>query len=309
MANAPKENTPEMDPLQKMLGPSDIEAFVDKYKVQLLLGFVGVIALIALAFVLKASGEERRTEIANAFTAATTIEELDKVASEYNGTVAGGNALIRKAALLEEEGKKDEVQSTLGGFLTTYPNHPRKDQVLLILGRLAESEEKWSLARSYYQQVDLDSEAIGYAKLHLGDILMQEGKYEEAETYYGNIYSELTGTDYFNDLQSRKDMASKKVAMQKNPVMPMLPEPQPTAEEKKPAAEEGKKSAEEAASTETPKPEAEPKAEETAEDAKPAAETTAEEAKPEAPKTEEAPAEEAKPEAEAPAPTPAPENS
>jgi len=309
MAKAPQEETPEVDPLQQALGPSDVEAFVDKYKIQLLLGFIGIIVVISLAFILQATNLERQTELAHAFTSAETIEELETVATKYKGTVAAGNALIRKAALLEEEGKRDDAQSTLVGFITNYPDHPRKDQALLVLGRLAEGEEKWGLARSYYQQVDLDSEVIGYAKLHLGDILMQEGKYEEAETYYKNIQSELTGTDWFVDLRSRIDMAGKKVKAAKNPVMPMMPEPAPEAaaaeesakpEPAKPAEmEEAAKPAEgeEAAKPEEAATEAKPEPE--SEAAKPEAEAEGESA--DAQPDEEAASEEAE--------APAPENS
>lgn len=210
MAESTNPHSTEKDPLQQMLGPSQVEEFVDKHKVQLLLGLVGLIALVSIAMVVQANAESRQIAEAQAFSSASSVSEFDAVANEYKGSVVGGNALIRKAALLEEDGKTEEAQTVLEGFLDTYPDHPQKGHVLTVLGRMAENREDWAKAQGYYSQIPEDSAFIGFAKIHEGDIMMQKGEYEAAKQHYQMILTEIPGDAWFTDLQNRIELAEKR---------------------------------------------------------------------------------------------------
>ena len=203
------------DPLSQALGPSDIEKFVEEHKVKLILGFLAIVTAIVVFFVSIGAREKAQTEAAQKYSKADTVDDYAVVESEFAGTVPGGNALIRQADLLEEEGKLDDAVKKLRKFLDDYGDHPRKDQVLIALGRIAQDRGELDDARAYYDQVASASPLYDLARINLGDLLILGGDYVEANAIYQDILlkKRTDSREFFGDLQMRLDLVERQLAL------------------------------------------------------------------------------------------------
>lgn len=205
MAEKPSTTTnPEPnDPLAKALGPSEIEAFLDKNKSRLILGLGTLIVVAVGTIIIISQREASRLQAAHSFTSATTLAELNQVIDREAGNVDGGNALLRKAALLEAEGKKEEARATLIQFRNQYADHPRFAQALVILGQQAENGNDRTKARDFYQQVPGTSDMAPLARMRLADLMFQEGRLAEAREAYSEIEREFSENPWASQLQDR----------------------------------------------------------------------------------------------------------
>ncbi|MEM0970832.1 MAG: tetratricopeptide repeat protein, partial [Verrucomicrobiota bacterium] len=126
-----------------------MEKFVQDNKFFLLLA-LGVIALSAVGVILiGANREGHRQESAWAFTGAETVEDYDQIISDFPKSIVGGNAMLRKAAILQDDGDVDEARIVLIDFLDSFPNHPLLDQGLLSLGSLFQEDGEAEKAKGY----------------------------------------------------------------------------------------------------------------------------------------------------------------
>lgn len=225
---SPTTNPEQNDPLAKALGPSDIEIFLEQNKGRLLLA-LGTLIVVAVGTIIVVSQREAsRLQAAQSFTSATTLAELNQVIDRESGNVDGGNALLRKAALLEAEGKKEEARTALIEFRNRYPEHPLLAQALVVLGQMAENGGDRGKARDFYQQVPATSGMAPLARMRLADLMFQEGRLAEAREAYSEVEREFSENPWASQLQDR----IKEVNLQLNkPEWPQVtlekPEPPP----------------------------------------------------------------------------------
>jgi len=240
MADAPSSPTapPESDPLSEALAPSRVESFLEDYKLQLAIGF-GALIVIGLSVIIVSSNRaQRQQEAAQAFTAAETIEDLNAVIARFSGNLAAGNAMLRKAALLEDDGKPAEARTTLLEFRDRFPNHPRLGQALFTLGRMAEEEGELGRARDYYQQAAEHDAVAPLARMHIGDLAMQEGNLEEARETYMEVEREFSENAWSSVLQDRLTEVNQRLDEPGWPEVVPAPEPAAENQESAPAAPE-----------------------------------------------------------------------
>jgi predicted negative regulator of RcsB-dependent stress response len=117
-------------------------------------------------------------------TKAKTPEDCDLVIQHHPGTVAAGNALLTKAALLWNQNKKDSAVETLRKFERENVDHPLFAQALLSLASRLDSMGKTADAEPIYQRLRKDFPNSGtdsVAQLRLVDNLLAAGKTEEAK--------------------------------------------------------------------------------------------------------------------------------
>ena len=175
------------DPLAQALGPSTMEKFVEENKKLLLIGLIALVAVVSAYLYFQGANNANLEEAGRAYAAATSVDDLEKVMKQFPGTVVEGNAMLRKATLLDDDGDTDDAKLTLLEFRKKFPKHPRAEQAVVILGRMAESNGENEQAESFYSQVSGDSELYPYAQLHLGDLAMQRKDFEGAKQIYESI--------------------------------------------------------------------------------------------------------------------------
>jgi len=159
-------------------------------------------ALIALGAVLYGvvSYTNRANAIAagEAFSSAKTVEDCDLVISEYEGTLAAGNALLLKADLLWTQNKKDSSVAALRDFTTKHTDHPLLPETLLGLATKLESMKETDEAQPLFERIISEypnSDVAALAQIRLGDLLWSTGKEEEAKAAYEAVPAKFINAD------------------------------------------------------------------------------------------------------------------
>tara|TARA_R110002096_G_scaffold147671_26_gene307880 strand:+ start:2726 stop:3517 length:792 start_codon:yes stop_codon:yes gene_type:complete len=194
---------PDPSPLAQALGPSPIEKYLEENRAGVILAIAGVVALASAWILFSGLNSEKLVEAGNAYSEAKTVADLDKVQEQFPGTVIAGNALLRKAELLEDEGDLDGAKATLLKFRDQFREHPRFDQALVVLGRMAEDAGNLAQAETFLNEVSPNSDVAPLAKIHLGDLAMQEGDYEKARNIYEPIQQEYPMNAWMGMWQQR----------------------------------------------------------------------------------------------------------
>lgn len=318
MAQDPKPDPnvpihPDTVPVPGEAGSQAIE-LLDRHRNTVMIVAVVAVLAICASLVLRELNRQKRSEAAQAFSTAAgerSIEKLDAVVTDYEGSASAGNALLTKAEVQLDQDKFEDAKTTLLTFVDKYGNHPRHAQGLYALGNLSQRTGDLEAAADYYDRALAADSAGDMGPLMLirkGDLALAQadslraaGKTEEAEAkveealqqYEESITRpEFRSSPYIEIAEQRLDLAK----VGDVPVVPAPPEPEPEpapapAETKpapaKPAAE---KPAEPKAETKpAPKPAAKPKAEQS-DQPKPAAKPAPEAEAPAKPKAEEKPA-------------------
>ncbi len=205
------QQSPDSDPLAKALGPSPIEQIFQENKAGIILGLAAIVAVVCGVILFRGLNEEKRIAAGRAYADAATVEDLDELIGEFAGTLPAGNALLRKAELLEEQGDVDGAKTALLRFRDEFPDHPRIDQALTVLGRIAEDAGDLELAANFYRQVSRESDLAAYARIHLGDLAMQEGDFEKARDIYEPIQQEYPGNPWMGLWQQRVNIVKRRL--------------------------------------------------------------------------------------------------
>ena len=217
-----------------------MEQIFQENKAGIVLGLAAIVAVICAVILFRGLNEEKRIAAGRAYADAATVEDLDGVIDEFKGTMAAGNALLRKAELLEEQGEVDGAKTALLRLRDEFPKHPRIDQALTVLGRMAEDAGDLEVAANFYQQVSRESDLAAYARIHLGDLAMQEGDFEKARDIYEPIQQEYPGNPWMGLWQQRINAVQRQLpeAEAETPAPP-APQPAPPKNPDPDASQEG----------------------------------------------------------------------
>ena len=204
---------------------SPLEDAVIRYRKQLIL--VGVLAVLGSVgyFGSKLWKESKHKDAALAFTRAQTVGDFRTVAAAHAGQSAAGNALLRAAGLLAEEGKGKEAIDELNKFLTTYPQHPLAD---LAKFRLADAQMQVGATQdaiTKFQEVAAtpNSPYAVLALLRIGDQKWQDGNTDEAK----KIYEEIPRKNGGNRMFSIAEQRAKQIKLAPPALIDFVPEPTP----------------------------------------------------------------------------------
>lgn len=172
--------------------PSAFESFLDANQKKLII--VGILAIIALiAFVIIAGLQKLAAQnAANDVAAARSIPELESVSKKYQGSNAGGSALIFKSQLLWRDQQGQEAIQSLEEFISSYPEHPAIGNAYASLGSYQQQMGKSEEAETAFQKAAelSDSSASSLALLSLGDLARSAGKDDEAKNLYNRVINE-----------------------------------------------------------------------------------------------------------------------
>ncbi len=311
MADKPKPDPaapiqPDTIPVPGVAGLHAID-MLDRHRNTVMIIAVVVTLGICGSLVLRELNRQKRSEAAQAFSAAVgerSIEKLDAVIADHPDGPAAGNALLSKAELQLDQEKPEDAKATLLTFVEGYKKHPRHAQGLYALGILSQKNGDYDEANEYYDRALADDTAPEIGPLVLirkGDIalaqaaaLRKDGKAADADAKIDEArqsYEESITRPEFRP-NPFIELAESRIALTEVgevPVVPAPPKPEPEPiPEEKPAAD---KPTEAPAPSETPaapkpaadKPTEAPAPAETPATPKPAADKPAEAPKPAAP--------------------------
>lgn len=180
----------ELDSISQELPANGIEKFLEQNFRKLVLLFVVVVAAIIAFGFFRHQSTLKSIEAAEAFTSAKTVEDCDLVISRHPGSTAAANALLMKADLLWDQNKKSSAVDALKEFTTKFAKHPLAVNALLGLGTKLDAMEDRKEARAIFERILSEfpsSEAAPLAQVRLGDLLLAEGKQDEAKKAYEDL--------------------------------------------------------------------------------------------------------------------------
>lgn len=221
--SAAPESPPEEVPVNK------VEKFLEENFKKIVLGF-GLIALLVVAIgTSRHFSHQTELEASERFTAAKTPEDCDIVVQKYPGTLAAGNALLLKADLLWEAGKKESSIATLQEFVKNQAGHPLLANALLGLGSKQAALGDKDSARKTLEGIIRDqpkSEVAAAAATQLGDMLWAEGKIEDAKKLFLELPRNNPGSPFIEQVEERTKMMNAAL-----PTKEVDPPPAPKAAE------------------------------------------------------------------------------
>ena len=242
---------------------NSLEVFFEKNWKTLSCIIIALILILGFFFFSKAlqqsklqnNGEEL---VSASLSTDSPITKLEKIATEKEGTITGGNALllIANKHLDNNPPNLEKAKTTLQRFSSNYKDSPLYYDGLFALATLHEELGNNVEAITIYKEI-IGNSTSPASEIRLADSLYKDGKYQEAKNAYGEIRSSV-----FSRIASLKlSSTTEKIAVTENPPPEPEPEPEPKVEEPAPKTEEP------APKTEEPAPKAEepaPKAEEPA---------------------------------------------
>jgi hypothetical protein len=203
MSSDPKSNAVPVAELEYEHSP--LEDAVIRYRKQLIL--VGVLAVVGSVgyFGNKLWKESKHKDAALAFTRASNVGELRSVATTHAGQSAAGNALLKAALLLAEDGKPKEAIEELNKLISTYPQHPLVTLAKFRLADLQLNEGATQDAVAKFQEVATTpgSPYAAQALLRIADQNWQDGKIEEAKKVYQEVLVKNGGDRMFRTAEER----------------------------------------------------------------------------------------------------------
>lgn len=174
------------------------EEYLEKNFKKLLFLCLALVVAAAAYGLVRYSNHAKAVKAGEAFASAKTVEDLDAVLQQHGGTLAAGNALLKKAELLWEQNKKTTSVDVLREFTEKNKSHPLYAQALLGLGSKLESLGKRSEAKPVFEQIISEfptNDVAALAELRLGDILWADGKEDEAKKVYEGLAVKFPGSD------------------------------------------------------------------------------------------------------------------
>lgn len=182
---AETKTTPQAPAFQTAVPPqSPLEQYLEK-NFRLIMVALALLAVVLSAWgIMRYLSNQTALEAAERFTAASSAEDCDVVIQKYPGSVAAGNALVRKAELLWNDGKKESSISALRQFVKEYGKHPLQvpsqlglSSKLDAMGEKAEARQLLDGILKKYPQ----SEFAPAAQIQIADLLWEDGKADEAK--------------------------------------------------------------------------------------------------------------------------------
>ncbi len=162
-----------------------------KTKIVLLVGLLVVgLATFAVSEYIRT---KKNTSAQELFAKADSADAFRKVIAEFPGTAAAGNAHLKLAEKLREEGKFDESTATLRTFIEKYPEHQLISGAWTSIAANLEAQGKADEALSTYQKVSTgyaNSFSAPVALLAQARMLVAQGKIEDARRLYEQVMSQ-----------------------------------------------------------------------------------------------------------------------
>ena len=170
----------------------DLLAFWEEHQSKIILGAI-VILLAAGGFVSFQLASVRKVNNAQAALAtASSVDQLQAVIKDFQGTAAAGNASLLLAGKLRDEKKYDEAIAVLREFVDKNPAHPLAGGGALSIAATLEVQGKVDEAVQAYQDVATkypESYAAPFALLAQANIESSKGKPSDARRSYESIVS------------------------------------------------------------------------------------------------------------------------
>jgi predicted negative regulator of RcsB-dependent stress response len=221
----PHPGQPGHDPLADALGPSPFERFIQENMVLLGVGLAAVLIGVSGAIYYSGAREAANLEAAQAFSAASTVSDFDALIARDPAAELAANALLRKAVLLEDEGKVDDARAALVDLRTNHPGHPLVDQASIALARLAANANKLDEARDFLSEIPSSSDLAALAQLQLGDLAYRQGDLAKAKAIYEPIQANYPINPWAQQVANRLQTVKLDEARAKTPAPPVAAKP------------------------------------------------------------------------------------
>lgn len=230
MTEKPENSQPTTAPVAETT--EEIADVISKLESNKMMALVAILVL-ALAFslvvVIRELTSQKHLAAAEAYSQAAqsrSIEEIDQVITDYPKSVAAGDALLTKTELQISSGKSKDAQVTLLTFIEKHKKHPRHAQGVFALGNLYQIGGEAENAGKYYDRLLKqypDSDIAPLAMIRQGDLLLAQGKKDEARQKYESIMPAYRGTAFFERIEEKIALLD----VEKLPVVPAPKEPAP----------------------------------------------------------------------------------
>lgn len=207
---------------------SPVEQFLEANFKKIIIALAAVVLLLLVMGVSRHFSRQTELEAAQAFTAAKTVEDCDVVAQRYAGTQAAGNAVLLKAALLWDAGKKESSVAALQEFIKNQPEHLLLPTAKVALGSKQASLGDNDAARKTLESVVHDhpkTESAAIAQAELGDLLWADGKVDEARKVYMDLPRNYPGSPVVAAVDQRIKMIDAGLPSKEVDAPPPPPKP------------------------------------------------------------------------------------
>lgn len=159
-----------------------------------------VAALLAVVLLILAAGawlyyrNQVRSSSGALYSAAASADGWREVVTKFPASIAAGNARIRLASTLRNEGKLDEAVTELSDLAEQQPKHPMAGAAWLTIGEIRQAQQKEGDALEAYRSASglyKDSYAAPLALVAEARLLVAKDKAGEAKAILESV-----GTSY-----------------------------------------------------------------------------------------------------------------
>lgn len=203
------------------ISPFDPEVFWALHKQKIVLGAViGILILVCgsayfgLQYVQTQNAEK-------AYSGAQSIEAWQAVIRQFPNSVAAGNAYLRIAANLAQDGKYPESNTNYEAFIRQFPKHPLAVNGYMGLAANAEQEKNPDKALEYYRKVVSlfgTSFQAPMALYHEARITAAKGQLKEAQVLYESIVQRFPESTAAGIASREAGSLADKLAARQKPV-------------------------------------------------------------------------------------------
>jgi predicted negative regulator of RcsB-dependent stress response len=207
---------------------SPVEQFLEANFKKIIIALAAVVLLLLVMGVSRHFSRQTELEASQKFTSAKTVEDCDVVAQQYAGTQAAGNAVLLKATLLWDAGKKESSVAALQDFIKNQPDHLLLPNARVSLGSKQASLGDNDAARKTLEAVVHDypkTESAAAAQTELGDLLWAEGKVDEAKKVYTDLPRNYPGSPFVIAVDQRIKMIDAGLPSKEVDAPPPPPKP------------------------------------------------------------------------------------
>lgn len=259
MTEKPENSQPTSAPVAETTEEiADVISKLESNKLMVLVAILGLALAFSAVVVVRELSSQKHLAAAEAYSLAAqsrSVEEIDLVIADYPTSIAAGDALLTKSELQITSGKSKDAQVTLLTFIEKHKKHPRHAQGIFALGNLYQIGGEAENAGKYYDRVLTeypDSDIAPLAMIRQGDLLLAQGKKDEARQKYESIMPAYRGTAFFERVEEKIALLD----VEKLPVVPAPkePAPKPTPPVKKSSPPTAPKSVPKSAPEKTPTP-------------------------------------------------------
>ena len=180
-------------------GPSKLDQFLEKNQV-LLLALAILVALGTAAYVIVSGIQQSKQETAGAsLIDVMSVDDLDKVIEEHEGTQAAKSAHLQLAAMEWYGDEKEASIEPLNKFIKDHPDHLAIPSAKASLASKLLAQGEASQAESLFRELADDPKSryiSAYALISLGDMAAADGKEDIAKSSYDRVLAEFADSSF-----------------------------------------------------------------------------------------------------------------